>query len=75
MQETVCGFFLFIFIYDEFPNVSRETFMFFLKMVFSFYIKNGIINKAELPKYGSVTIKTQDGQPIFLEIQKKEKIS
>lgn len=45
VQETVCGFFLFIFIDDEFPNVSRETFMFFLEMVFSFYTKNGIINK------------------------------
>ena len=54
---------------------SDKTILEILEQGFIIFSKNGIINKAELPKHGGVTIKTQDGQPIFLEIQKKEKIS
>ena len=51
-----------------------KTILEILEQGFIIFSKNGIINKAELPKYGSLTIKTQDGQPLFLETQKREKL-
>lgn len=41
---------------------------------FVLFSKNGIINSAKLPEFGSLIIKTQDGKPIQKETRQKEKI-
>lgn len=41
---------------------------------FVLYSKNGIIESAKLPEFGSLIIKTQDGKPIQKETRQKEKI-
>lgn len=35
---------------------------------FVLFSKNGIIKSAKLPEFGSLTIKTQDGKPVYQEI-------
>ncbi|WP_462129155.1 hypothetical protein [Streptococcus parasanguinis] len=34
---------------------------------FVLFSKNGIIKSAKLPEFGSLTIKTQDGKPVYQE--------
>lgn len=34
---------------------------------FVLFSKNGIIESAKLPEFGSLTIKTQDGKPVYQE--------
>ncbi|EOB30854.1 MULTISPECIES: hypothetical protein [Streptococcus] len=41
---------------------------------FVLFSKNGIIESAKLPEFGSLIIKTQDGKPIQKETRQKEKI-
>lgn len=41
---------------------------------FVLYSKNGIIESAKLPEFGSLIIKTQDSKPIQKETRQKEKI-
>ncbi len=41
---------------------------------FVLYSKNGIIKRAKLPEFGSLTITVQDGKPILEETRRKEKI-
>lgn len=42
---------------------------------FVLFSKNGIIESAKLPEFGSLTITMQDGRPVYQEVLAKTKIT
>lgn len=42
---------------------------------FVLFSKNGIIKSAKLPEFGSLTITTQDGRPVYQEVLAKTKFT
>lgn len=48
-------------------SLNAEQLKNMLDKGFVLFSKNGIIKSAKLPEFGSLTIKTQDGKPVYQE--------